>query len=122
MVSFLTRIKVLDNSGARSIQCIRVLGGFKNNPAKVGDIVVVSVKKATSKGKVKKGEVKKALIVRLNNNIKRKDGHYVSFDSSAAIILNEQMLPIASRIMGPISSELRKKRFMKVLSLAKRII
>lgn len=117
-----TRLDVADNSGAKSIQCIKVLGGSKRRTAGLGDIIVVSIKEATPKGKVKKGEVKKALIVRVRKEQKRKDGSTIRFDTNAAVLLNEKKEMIGTRVFGPIAREVRTAGFLKVVSLAPEVL
>jgi large subunit ribosomal protein L14 len=113
---------VADNSGARKIQCIKVLGGSKRRFASIGDIIVVSVKDAIPRGKVKKGEVLKAVIVRTKKNFSRADGTSIKFDKNAAVLLDKQEEPIATRIFGPVTRELRTKKFMKIISLAPEVL
>ena len=113
---------VADNSGARQIQCIKVLGGSKRRFASIGDIIVVSIKDAIPRGKVKKGEVFKAVVVRTKKDFCRLDGTSVRFDKNAAVLLDKQEEPIATRIFGPVTRELRNKKFMKIISLAPEVI
>ena len=113
---------VADNSGARKIQCIKVLGGSKRRFGSIGDIIVVSVKDAIPRGKVKKGEVFKAVIVRTKKNFNRADGTSIRFDKNAAVLLDKQEEPIATRIFGPVTRELRTKKFMKIISLAPEVL
>jgi len=113
---------VADNSGARKIQCIKVLGGSKRRFASIGDIIVVSIKDAIPRGKVKKGEVFKAVIVRTKKDFNRADGTSIRFDKNAAVILDKQEEPIATRIFGPVTRELRTKKFMKIISLAPEVL
>jgi large subunit ribosomal protein L14 len=113
---------VADNSGARKIQCIKVLGGSKRRFASIGDIIVVSVKDAIPRGKVKKGEIFKAVIVRTKKNFNRADGTSIRFDKNAAVLLDKQEEPIATRIFGPVTRELRTKKFMKIISLAPEVL
>ena len=122
MIQMQSNLFVADNSGARKIQCIKVLGGSKRRFASIGDIIVVSVKDAIPRGKVKKGEVLKALIVRTKKNYKRADGTSIRFDKNAAVLLDKQEEPIATRIFGPITRELRTKKFMKIISLAPEVL
>lgn len=117
-----TRLEVADNSGARSVQCIKVLGGSKRRSASVGDIIVVSVKDAIPRGKVKKGEVHRAVVVRTAFAIRRPDGSAIRFDRNAAVLINKQNEPIGTRIFGPVTRELRAKQFMKIVSLAPEVI
>jgi|TARA_B110000438_G_scaffold235522_1_gene232289 large subunit ribosomal protein L14 len=113
---------VADNSGARRIQCIKVLGGSKRRFASIGDIIVVSIKDAIPRGKVKKGEVFKAVIVRTKKDFGRADGTSIRFDKNAAVLLDKQEEPIATRIFGPVTRELRTKKFMKIISLAPEVL
>ena len=122
MVQEETNLVVADNSGAKKVRCIRVLGGHGKRYAKVGDLVVVSVKAALPNSNVKKGEVCKAVIVRTKKEIRRRDGSYIRFDDNAAVILNTQGEPRGTRIFGPVSRELREKNFMKIISLAPEVI
>ena len=113
---------VADNSGARQVQCIKVLGGSKRMHATVGDVIVVSIKDAMPKGRVKKGDVHKAVIVRTASDIRRKDGSVIRFDSNAAVLINKDGEPIGTRIFGPVTRELRAKKFMKIISLAPEVL
>ena len=113
---------VADNSGARKIQCIKVLGGSKRRFASIGDIIIVSIKDAIPRGKVKKGEIFKAVVVRTKKDFLRSDGTIIRFDKNAAVILDKQEEPIATRIFGPVTRELRTKKFMKIISLAPEVI
>jgi large subunit ribosomal protein L14 len=122
MIQMQTRLDVADNSGARQVQCIKVLGGSHRNIASIGDVIVVSVKDAIPRGKVKKGDVKKAVIVRTAKEVKRSDGSAIRFDRNAAVLLNNQNEPIGTRIFGPVARELRAKRFMKIVSLAPEVL
>ena len=115
-------LEVADNSGARRVACIRVLGGTGRRYASIGDIIVVSVKDAIPNGRVKKGEVRKAVVVRTNKGVARPDGSYIRFDDNAAVIINDQGEPRATRIFGPVGRELREKRFMKIVSLAPEVL
>ena len=115
-------LKVADNTGAKEIHCIRVLGGSKRKYGNIGDIIVASVRKAAPGGTVKKGEVVKAVIVRTKRGIRREDGTYVRFDENAAVIIKEDKNPRGTRIFGPVARELREKDFMKILSLAPEVI
>ena len=117
-----TNLDVADNSGARKIQCIKVLGGSKRRFASIGDIIVVSVKDTIPRGKVKKGEIMKAIVVRTKKSFKRTDGTTIKFDKNAAVLLDKQEEPIATRIFGPVTHELRKKKFMKIISLAPEVL
>ncbi len=122
MIQAETRLTVADNSGAKVLGCIKVLGGSKRRYASVGDIVVVSVKEAIPNSKVKKGEVMKAVIVRTKKEIRRTDGTYIRFDDNSAVLINPQREPIGTRIFGPVARELRAKRFMKIISLAPEVL
>ena len=117
-----SNINVADNSGARRIQCVKVLGGTKKRFASIGDIVVVSIKDAIPRGKVKKGDVYKAIIVRTKKDFSRKDGSSIRFDQNAAVVLDKQEEPIGTRIFGPVTRELRSKKFMKIISLAPEVL
>jgi large subunit ribosomal protein L14 len=117
-----TNLDVADNSGARQVQCIKVLGGSKRMHASVGDIIIVSVKDAMPKGRVKKGDVQRAVIVRTASDIRRKDGSVIRFDSNAAVLVNKDGEPIGTRIFGPVTIELRAKKFMKIISLAPEVL
>ena len=122
MIQMQTNLEVADNSGARRVQCIKVLGGSKRKFASVGDVIVVSVKDAIPRGRVKKGEVTKAVIVRTSKDIRRADGSVIRFDRNAAVIVNKQSEPIGTRIFGPVPRELRAKNHMKIISLAPEVI
>ena len=122
MIQMQTYLEVADNSGARKIQCIKVLGGSKRRFASIGDIIIVSVKDAIPRGKVKKGEVLKAVIVRTKKDFKRTDGTTIRFDKNAAVLLDKQEEPIATRIFGPVTRELRTKKFMKIISLSPEVL
>ncbi|MDX1711173.1 MAG: 50S ribosomal protein L14 [Rhodovibrionaceae bacterium] len=122
MIQMQTQLDVADNSGARRVQCIKVLGGSDHKTAGVGDIVVVSVKEAIPRGRVKKGDVHRAVIVRTANDIRRPDGSVIRFDGNAAVLINKQGEPIGTRIFGPVTRELRAKRFMKIISLAPEVL
>ena len=122
MIQMQSKLFVADNSGARTIQCIKVLGGSKRRSASIGDIIVVSIKDALPRSKVKKGDVYKAVIVRTSKDFKRPDGSAIRFDKNAAVILDKQEEPIATRIFGPVTRELRSKKFMKIISLAPEVI
>ena len=115
-------LKVADNTGAKEIHCIRVLGGSKRKYGNIGDVIVASVRKATPGGTVKKGEVVKAVIVRSKRGVRREDGSYVRFDENAAVIIKEDRNPQGTRIFGPVARELREKDYMKILSLAPEVI
>jgi large subunit ribosomal protein L14 len=122
MIQTQTRLKVADNSGAKLLSCIKVLGGSKRRYASVGDIIVVSVKEAMPNSKVKKGDVVRAVIVRTAKGLRRPDGSYIKFDDNSAVLINEQMEPIGTRIFGPVARELRAKNFMKIISLAPEVL
>jgi large subunit ribosomal protein L14 len=122
MIQQESRLKVTDNSGAREILCIRVLGGSKRRYARVGDIITATVKEATQTGTVKKKQVVKAVVVRTKNSIKRSDGSTISFDDNAAVIIGDDKLPRATRIFGPVPRELRELGFVKIISLAPEVL
>ena len=122
MIQQQTMLNVGDNTGAKEIMCIRVLGGSFRRDGTVGDIIVASVKSANPGGQVKKGDVVKAVIVRVRKNRRRPDGSYIKFDDNAAVIINDQMLPKGTRIFGPVARELREKNFMKIVSLAPEVL
>jgi large subunit ribosomal protein L14 len=122
MIQTQTRLKVADNSGAKLLSCIKVLGGSKRRYASVGDIIVVSVKEAMPNSKVKKGDVVRAVIVRTAKGLRRADGSYIKFDDNSAVLINQQMEPIGTRIFGPVARELRAKNFMKIISLAPEVL
>jgi large subunit ribosomal protein L14 len=117
-----TNLDVADNSGARRVMCIKVLGGSKRKYATIGDVIVVSVKEAIPRGRVKKGEVMKAIVVRIRKDIKRADGSVIRFDNNAAVLINAQSEPVGTRIFGPVPRELRAKNHMKILSLAPEVL
>ena len=122
MIQQQTLLKVADNSGAKEIMCIKVLGGTRRRYARVGDIIVASVKSATPGGVVKKGDVIKAVIVRTTKGVGRDDGTYIKFDENAAVIIKEDKTPVGTRIFGPITRELRAGKFMKIISLAPEVL
>jgi large subunit ribosomal protein L14 len=122
MIQEYTRLNVADNSGAKKVMCIRLLGGSKKKYGSVGDIIVVSVKNAIPGGAVKKGDVSKAVIVRTSKEIRRDDGSYIRFDDNAAVLLDNQNEPRGTRIFGPVARELREKEFMKIVSLAPEVL
>ena len=122
MIQPQTRLKVADNSGAKEIMCIRVLGGSFRRDGSIGDIIVASVKTATPGGTVKKGDVVKAVIVRMRKQKRRPDGSYIRFDDNAAVIINDQKMPKGTRIFGPVARELREKDYMKIVSLAPEVL
>lgn len=117
-----TRLDVADNSGARNVMCIKVLGGSHKRYAKIGDIIKVSIKDAIPRGKVKKGDVHNAVVVRTRKAIRRPDGSAIRFDGNAAVLLNANLQPIGTRIFGPVTRELRNEKFMKIISLAPEVI
>lgn len=122
MIQMQTELTVADNSGARRVQCIKVLGGSKRRYAGIGDIIKVSVKDAIPRGKVKKGDVFNAVVVRTRKGVRRPDGSLIRFDGNAAVLLNNQLQPIGTRIFGPVTRELRSERFMKIISLAPEVL
>jgi large subunit ribosomal protein L14 len=122
MIQMQTNLDVADNSGARRVQCIKVLGGSKRKYASVGDVIIVSVKEAIPRGRVKKGDVRKAVVVRTAKEVRRDDGTAIRFDSNAAVILSNSGEPIGTRIFGPVVRELRAKNFMKIISLAPEVL
>ena len=122
MIQMQSKLFVADNSGARKIQCIKVLGGSKRRSASIGDIIVVSIKDDIPRAKVKKGDVYKAVIVRTSKDFQRSDGTSIRFDKNAAVLLDKQEVPIATRIFGPVTRELRTKKFMKIISLAPEVL
>ena len=122
MIQMQTRLKVADNTGAKELMCIRVLGGTRRKYANIGDMIVASVKKATPGGTVKKGDVVKCVIVRSATGLRRADGTYIRFDENAAVIIKEDKTPRGTRIFGPVARELREKDFMKILSLAPEVL
>ena len=122
MIQMQSNLDVADNSGAKRVQCIKVLGGSKRRTASVGDIIVVSIKEAQPRGKVKKGDVHKAVIVRTAKDERRADGSVIRFDSNAAVLVNKNEEPIGTRIFGPVTRELRAKKFMKIVSLAPEVL
>src|SRR5437899_11211880 len=122
MIQMRTVLDVADNSGARKVQCIKVLGGSKRKYASIGDIIVVSVKEAIPNAKVKKGEVMKAVVVRTAKEIGRSDGTYIRFDNNSAVLIDNQKEPIGTRIFGPVARELRAKKFMKIISRAHEVL
>ncbi len=122
MIQMQTVLEVADNSGARRLMCIKVLGGSNARYAKIGDIIKVSVKEAVPRGKVKKGEVYNAVVVRTRKGVRRSDGSLIRFDGNAAVLLNNKLEPIGTRIFGPVTRELRSERFMKIISLAPEVL
>ena len=122
MIQVETNLEVADNSGARRVQCIKVLGGSKRRYASVGDIIVCSIKEAIPRGRVKKGDVVQAVVVRTSKDIRRADGTAIRFDNNAAVLINKQGEPIGTRIFGPVTRELRAKKYMKIISLAPEVL
>ncbi len=122
MIQMQTNLDVADNSGARKVQCIKVLGGSKRKTASVGDVIIVSVKSAIPRGKVKKGDVQRAVIVRTASDIRRPDGTVIRFDRNAAVLISKDGEPIGTRIFGPVTRELRAKKYMKIVSLAPEVL
>lgn len=122
MIQMQTVLNVADNSGARRVQCIKVLGGSKRRYASVGDVIKVSVKEASPRGKVKKGDVMNAVVVRTAKGVRRPDGSKIKFDDNAAVILNNKLEPIGTRVFGPVTRELRNDKFMKIVSLAPEVL
>lgn len=122
MIQMQTELEVADNSGARRVECIKVLGGSKRRYASVGDVIKVSIKEAIPRGRVKKGDVVNAVVVRVKQGLKRGDGSLIRFDSNAAVLLNTKLEPIGTRIFGPVARELRSEQFMKIVSLAAEVL
>ncbi|MCB9506805.1 MAG: 50S ribosomal protein L14 [Myxococcales bacterium] len=122
MIQMQTRLEVADNSGAKRVQCIKVLGGSKRKYAGIGDLIVVSVKEAMPNGKVKKGDVMQAVVVRTKKQVRRDDGTYIRFDENAAVLLNKQGQLVGNRVFGPVARELRGKSFMRIVSLAPEVL
>jgi len=122
MIQTETRLEVADNTGAREVMCIKVLGGSKRHYASIGDIIKVTVKEATPRGRVKKGEIYNAVVVRTAKGVRRQDGSLIKFDGNAAVLLNAKLEPIGTRIFGPVTRELRSERFMKIVSLAPEVL
>ena len=122
MIQMQSNLNVADNSGARRVQCIKVLGGSKRRYAGIGDIIKVSIKEAIPRGKVKKGDVYNAVVVRTRKGVRRSDGSIIRFDSNSAVLLNAQLQPIGTRIFGPVTRELRNEKFMKIISLAPEVL
>lgn len=122
MIQTETRLKAADNSGAKSLYCIKVLGGSRRRYARVGDVIIVSVKDAIPNSKVKKGDVMRAVVVRTAKEVRRPDGSYIKFDDNSAVLINQQREPIGTRIFGPVARELRAKNFMKIISLAPEVL
>ena len=122
MIQMQTRLSVADNSGAKEVMCIKVLGGSHRRYADIGDVIKVSIKDAVPRGKVKKGDVYNALVVRTRKGVRREDGSLIRFDSNAAVLLNNQLQPIGTRIFGPVTRELRGANFMKIISFAPEVL
>jgi large subunit ribosomal protein L14 len=122
MIQMQSVLNVADNSGARRLMCIKVLGGSQRRYAKIGDVIKVSVKEAIPRGKVKKGEIYNAVVVRTRKGVRRSDGSLIRFDGNAAVLLNNKLEPIGTRIFGPVTRELRSERFMKIISLAPEVL
>jgi large subunit ribosomal protein L14 len=122
MIQMTTRLGVADNSGAKDVFCIKVLGGSRRRYASLGDVIIVSVKVAIPGSKVKKGEVARAVVVRTKREVRRADGSYIKFDNNAAVLINPEGEPIGTRIFGPVARELRAKKFMKIISLAPEVL
>ncbi|MBN2055590.1 50S ribosomal protein L14 [bacterium] len=122
MIQMQTILDVADNSGAKKLQCIKVLGGTRRRWATIGDIIVVAIKESIPGGAVKKGEVARAVVVRTRKEIRRKDGTYIKFDRNSAVIINKDNEPVGTRVFGPVARELREKQFMKIISLAPEVI
>ena len=122
MIQQETRLNVADNTGAKQVLCIKVLGGSRKKYARLGDVIVITIKKAIPNSNLKKGEVHKAVVVRTKKELRRKDGSYIRFDDNAVVIINDQKEPRGTRVFGPVARELREKRFMKILSLAPEVI
>lgn len=122
MIQMQTVLDVADNSGAKKVMCIKVLGGSKRRYASIGDVIVVSIKEAIPSAKVRKGDVARAVVVRTAKEIARSDGSYIRFDGNAAVLINEALEPIGTRIFGPVARELRAKKFMKIVSLAPEVL
>jgi large subunit ribosomal protein L14 len=122
MIQVLTTLNIADNSGAKSVMCIKVLGGSRRRYARIGDIIVVSIKDAIPTSKIKKGTVAKAVVVRTRKELGREDGSYIRFDDNAAVIINDQNEPVGTRIFGPVARELRGKKYLKIVSLAPEVL
>ncbi len=122
MIQAESMLEVADNSGARRVMCIKVLGGSKRRYARIGDIIKVTIKEAIPRGKVKKGQVMNAVVVRTRSGVRRQDGSLIKFDGNAAVLLNTNLAPIGTRIFGPVTRELRSERFMKIISLAPEVL
>jgi large subunit ribosomal protein L14 len=122
MIQMRTVLDVADNSGAKTVECIKVLGGSGRRYARLGDVIVVAVREADPNTPIKKGEVKKAVVVRTRKELRRAEGNYIKFDTNSAVLINDAMEPIGTRIFGPVARELRAKKFMKILSLAPEVV
>ena len=122
MIQATTVLDVADNSGAKKVMCIKVLGGSRRRYASIGDIIVVSVKEAIPHSKVKKGDVQKAVVVRTRREVSRPDGSYIKFDQNSAVLINKDLEPVGTRIFGPVARELRARKFMKIISLAPEVL
>lgn len=122
MIQMQSQLTAADNSGAKKLQCIKVLGGSKRKYASIGDIIIVSIKEALPNSRVKKGDVKRAVVVRTKKEIRRTDGSYIKFDVNSAVIINDANEPVGTRIFGPVARELRARRFMKIVSLAPEVL
>jgi large subunit ribosomal protein L14 len=122
MIQMSTTLEVADNSGAKRVQCVKVLGGSRRRYARLGDVIVVSIKEALPGTKVKKGDTAKAVVVRVKDDVPRADGSYIRFDENSAVLINPQLEPIGTRIFGPVARELRGKKFMKIISLAPEVL
>ncbi len=122
MIQAETNLEIADNSGARRVQCIKVLGGSRRKYASVGDVIVVTIKEAIPRGRVKKGEIMRAVVVRTSKDIRRADGSAIRFDKNAAVLIDKQGEPIGTRIFGPVTRELRAKKYMKIISLAPEVL
>ena len=122
MIQFRTVLDVADNSGAKKVQCIKVLGGSRRRYARIGDVIVVAVRESDPRGTVKKGEIKKAVVVRTRKEIRRPNGTYIKFDVNSAVLIDDNREPLGTRIFGPVARELRAKKFMRILSLAPEVL
>ena len=122
MIQMTTMLEVADNSGAKRVSCIKVLGGSKRKYASIGDVIVVAIKESIPNAKVKKGDVAKAVVVRTAKEIARPDGSYIKFDTNAAVLISKELEPLGTRIFGPVARELRRKKFMKIISLAPEVL
>ncbi|HMV65237.1 MAG TPA: 50S ribosomal protein L14 [Myxococcota bacterium] len=122
MIQMETVLEVADNSGARRVKCVKVIGGSKRKYARLGDVIIVAVRDATPNGKVKKGDIARAVVVRTRKELRRVDGSYIRFDSNSVVIINKENEPVGSRIFGPVARELRARRFMKIVSLAPEVL